>query len=103
MQPLRNGLEAILSNEFDTIDIPCAALVLQGPGIENSLWLIKCAQPLTWMLPSAYVRILILQSVEGKYITLVLQSVTDHHHRRTARSLDDSRLANAIMNPNTVL
>ena len=35
MQPLRNGLEAILSNEFDTIDAPCAALVPQGPGIEN--------------------------------------------------------------------
>ena len=34
---------------------------------------------------------------------IVTSSATDHHHRRTARSLDDSRLANAIMNPNTVL
>ena len=34
--------------------------------------------------------------MEGKYVTLVLQSATDHHYRRSARSLDDSRLANAM-------
>ena len=35
MQPLRYGFEAILSNEFHTIDAPCAALVPKGPGYEN--------------------------------------------------------------------
>lgn len=35
MQPLRYGFEAILSNEFHTLDAPCAALVPQGPGYEN--------------------------------------------------------------------
>ena len=35
MQPLRYGLEAILSNEFHTIDTPWAALVPQGPSYEK--------------------------------------------------------------------
>ena len=34
-QPLRYGFEAILANEFHTIDAPCVNLIPVGPGYEN--------------------------------------------------------------------
>ena len=34
-QPLRYGFEALMVNEFHTIDAECAVLVPQGPGYEN--------------------------------------------------------------------
>lgn len=36
LQPLRYGFEAILTNEFHTLNAPCSALVPRGPSYENA-------------------------------------------------------------------
>jgi ATP-binding cassette subfamily G (WHITE) protein 2 (SNQ2) len=35
MKPLRYGFEAVLTNEFHTLDATCSTLIPQGPGYEN--------------------------------------------------------------------